>query len=46
MRVILKFIRTEPNKVFNIDSSEGLKFLYVYNVFCRIYRKKVKILSK
>ena len=42
MRVILKFIRTEPNKVFNVDNSERLKFLYVYNVFCRIYRKKWK----
>ena len=26
-RVILKFIRPEPNKVFNAESSEGLKFL-------------------
>ena len=26
-RVILKFIRREPNQVFNVDSSEGLKFL-------------------
>ena len=26
-RVILKFIRPEPNEVFNVDSSEGLKFL-------------------
>ena len=26
-RVILKFIRPEPNRVFNVDSSEGLKFL-------------------
>ena len=26
-RVILKFTRPEPNQVFNVDSSEGLKFL-------------------
>ena len=26
-KVILKFIRPEPNQVFNVDSSEGLKFL-------------------
>ena len=26
-KVILKFIRNEPNQVFNVDSSEGLKFL-------------------
>ena len=26
-RVILKFIRPEPNQVFNFDSSEGLKFI-------------------
>ena len=26
-RVILKFIRPEPNQVFNVDGSEGLKFL-------------------
>ena len=26
-RVILKFIRPEPNEVFNVESSEGLKFL-------------------
>ena len=25
--VFIKFIRTEPNQVFNVDSSEGLKFL-------------------
>ena len=25
-RVILKFIRLEPNQVFNVESSEGLKF--------------------
>ena len=25
-RVMLKFIRLEPNQVFNVDSSEGLKF--------------------
>ena len=26
-RVILKFIRLEPNQVFNVESSEGLKFV-------------------
>ena len=26
-RVIPKFTRPEPNQVFNVDSSEGLKFL-------------------
>ena len=26
-RIILKFIRPELNQVFNVDSSEGLKFL-------------------
>ena len=26
-KVILKFIRPETNQVFNVDSSEGLKFL-------------------
>ena len=26
-RVILKFIRPEPNQVFNVESSEGLKSL-------------------
>ena len=26
-KVILKFIRPEPNQVFNVDISEGLKFL-------------------
>ena len=26
-KVILKFIRSETNQVFNVDSSEGLKFL-------------------
>ena len=26
-RVILKFIKPEPNQVFHVDSSEGLKFL-------------------
>ena len=26
-RVILKFIRPEPNQMFNVDSSERLKFL-------------------
>ena len=26
-RVTIKFIRTEPSQVFNVDSSEGLKFL-------------------
>ena len=26
-RAILKFIRPEPNQVFNVDISEGLKFL-------------------
>ena len=26
-RVILKFIRPEPNQVFNVESYEGLKFL-------------------
>ena len=26
-RVILKFTRPEPNQVFNVDNSEGLKFL-------------------
>ena len=25
--VILKFIRPEPSQVFNVESSEGLKFL-------------------
>ena len=27
LRVILKFIRPEPNQVFNVDSSEGFKYL-------------------
>ena len=27
LRVILKFIRLELNQVFNVESSEGLKFL-------------------
>ena len=26
-KVILKFIRPEPNQVFNVDSSEGLELL-------------------
>ena len=26
-KVILKFIRPEPNQVFNIDNSEGFKIL-------------------
>ena len=27
MKIILKFIRPEPNRVFNVGSTEGLKFL-------------------
>ena len=27
MKVLRKLIRPEPNQVFNVDSSEGLKFL-------------------